>query len=144
MFEVRGLNTGGEPGIEASGSNFVGITFYGSKGFMPVDDHGFQIFLGDKREPGESMKNTGKIDDTLPHMENFLQAVKTRQVSDLHADVQVGVTSMSLVHLANISYRLKRELKFDPATNSFVGDSEANAMRTRPSYRTPYTIPQLG
>ena len=67
VFEVRGLNTGGEPGIQASGPNFVGVTFFGSDGFMPVDEHGFQIFLGDKREPGEAMKpREHEIDDTDP------------------------------------------------------------------------------
>ena len=46
---------------------------------MPVDEHGFQIFLGDKREPGEAMKHMEtEIDDTIPHMANFLKAVKSR------------------------------------------------------------------
>jgi predicted dehydrogenase len=144
VFEVRGLNTGGEPGIQASGPNFVGVTFFGSNGFMPVDEHGFQIFLGDKREPGESMKPAEhEIDDTIPHMESFLKAVKSRNTADLTADVEVGVRSAELVHMANISYRLGRELKFDPATGSFEGDSEANAMRTRPSYRSPYIVPRI-
>jgi predicted dehydrogenase len=141
VFEVRGLNTGGEPGIPASGPNFVGVTFFGSKGFMAVDEHGFQIFLGDTREPGESMKHAeGEIDDTIPHMENFLKAVKSRNASDLNADVSVGVTSAALVHMANISYRLGRKLTYDAPSASFTGDAEANAMMTRPVYRSPYVV----
>jgi len=141
VFEVRGLNTGGEPGIPASGPNFIGVTFFGSKGFMPVDEHAFQIFLGDKREPGEMMKHTETdIDDTIPHMANFLKAVKSRDAADLTADVAVGTTSAALVHMANISYRLGRKLNFDEATQQFTGDSEANAMRTRPVYRSPYIV----
>ena len=142
VFEVRGLNTGGEPGIPASGPNFVGVTFFGSKGFMPVDEHGFQIFLGDKREPGESMKHAeSEIDDTIPHMANFLKAVKSRNPADLTADVSVGVTSAALVHMANISYRLGRKLNYDSASGAFAGDAEANAMMTRPVYRSPYVVP---
>ena len=73
---------------------------------MPVDEHGFQIFLGDKREPGEAMKHVEReIDDTIPHMANFLKAVKSRNRADLNADVSVGVNSADLVHMANISYR---------------------------------------
>ena len=141
VFEVRGLNTGGEPGIPASGPNFVGVTFFGSKGFMPVDEHGFQIFLGDKREPGESMKHAEpEIDDTIPHMANFLKAVKSRNSADLTADVSVGVTSAALVHMANISYRLGRKLDYDAASASFTGDTQANAMMTRPVYRSPYLV----
>ena len=145
VFEVRGLNSGGEPGIQPQGVNFIGVTFFGSRGFMAVDEHGFQIFLGDKREPGESMKPAEKeIDDTVPHMANFLKAVKSRNAADLTADVEVGATSAALVHMANVSYRLGRALKFDSATGSFAGDAEANAMRSRPAYREPFVVPEIG
>jgi hypothetical protein len=108
---------------------------------MPVDEHGFQIFLGDKREPGESMKHAeGEIDDTIPHMANFLKAVKSRNSADLTADVSVGVTSAALVHMANISYRVGRKLTYDSAAGRFAGDDEANAMMTRPVYRSPYIV----
>jgi hypothetical protein len=40
------------------------------------------------------------------HLYNFLQAVRSRQVSDLRADVLEGHLSTALVHIANISYRL--------------------------------------
>ncbi len=141
VFEVRGLNTGGEPGISASGPNFIGVTFFGSNGFMSVDERAFQIFLGDKREPGESMQHGEKeIDDTIPHMANFLKAVKSRDTADLTADVAVGTTSAALVHMANISYRLGRKLNFDSTTGSFTADSAANAMSTRPVYRSPYVV----
>ena len=50
VFEVRGLNTGGEASIAAGGPNFIGNIWLGSKGYMSLDHQGFQIFLGDKRE----------------------------------------------------------------------------------------------
>jgi predicted dehydrogenase len=141
VFEVRGLNTGGEPGIQASGPNFIGATFFGSQGFMPVDEHGFQIFLGDKREPGESMQHAeAAIDDTIPHMANFLKAVKSRNRAELAADVSAGVASAGLVHMANISYRLGRKLTYDSASGAFAADAEANAMTTRPVYRSPFIV----
>jgi hypothetical protein len=77
-------------------------------------------------------------------MQNFLDAVKSRRWQDLRGDVQEGVTSASLVHMANISYRLGRKLEFDSGTDSFPHDTEANAMRTRPKYREPYVFPSLG
>jgi hypothetical protein len=40
--------------------------------------------------------------------------------------------------LGNIAYRLGRELHFDPATETFCGDEEANRMLTREN-RKPYT-----
>src|SRR5580658_2722356 len=104
VFEVRGLNTGGDTGIAAGGPNCIGVTFFGSNGFMAVDDRGFQIFLGDKRDPGESMKAAEHdFDETLPHAQNFLKAVRSRKPEDLNAPVEVGATSAQLVHMANIS-----------------------------------------
>jgi hypothetical protein len=55
-FGVRGLPTGGECGMDLRGGYFIGVMFYGGKGYMVVEDSGFKIFLGDQREPGEAMK----------------------------------------------------------------------------------------
>jgi hypothetical protein len=73
-------------------------------------------------------------------MENFLKAMKSRNYMDLNADIAEGVASTVLVHIANISYRLGRRLKFDAGSQRFIGDDEANAM-IRPAYREPYVIP---
>jgi len=54
--------------------------------------------------------------------------------------VSVGVTSADLVHMANMSYRLGRKLNYDPPSASFPRDAEANAMMTRPVYRSPYVV----
>ena len=42
--------------------------------------------------------------------------------------------------LGSISYRLKRELHFDPAANRFVSDHEADEM-LRDKCRAPFTVP---
>ena len=65
---------------------------------------------------------------------------RSRNPNDLTADVEVGVTSAVLVHLANISFRRRKELAFDPKTLTFPGMPEANRMLTR-QYRAPYIIP---
>jgi hypothetical protein len=40
------------------------------------------------------------------HMENFIQAVRSRKASDLKAPIEGAHLSSALCHLANISYRL--------------------------------------
>jgi hypothetical protein len=47
-----------------------------------------------------------------------------------------------LCHLANISYRLGRSLKFVGAQEKFARDAEADAMLTR-NYRKPYVVPEV-
>ena len=50
------------------------------------------------------------------HFGNFLTAVRSRKKEDLHGPVETAHYSSSIAHLGNISYRLGRRLKFDPAT----------------------------
>jgi predicted dehydrogenase len=45
------------------------------------------------------------------------------------------------VNLDESKYHLGRVLKFDPKTEQFVGDEEANKLLTR-DYRAPYVVPQ--
>ena len=52
--------------------------------------------------------------------------MRSRKHEDLNAPIEEGAISTTLVHLANISYRLGRTLHFDAATYSFTGDAEAN------------------
>jgi predicted dehydrogenase len=145
MFEVRGLPTGPEGNLPIRGGNSISNLFYGVDGWMALDDNGFQVYKGYKNEKTMDEKNMdreAKKDETGIHMANFLAGVKSRNVEDLHADVRIGATSAALVHLANISYRLKRELKFDPATLKFPGNDEATKMLTR-NYRAPYVVPKI-
>jgi hypothetical protein len=46
--------------------------------------------------------------------------------------------SAALCHLANISYRVKRQLTIDPGPR-FGNDTEANKLITR-EYRAPYVV----
>lgn len=140
MFEVRGGMTGPEGGLQIRGGNTVANLFYGSDGWMAVDSAGFQVYKGLKQDKTmDELKAVG--DDTAPHMENFLAAVKSRDYKSLRAEVEIAVASADLVHMANTSYRLKRALKFDEATRRYVGDEEANKMLTR-NYRKPYVVPE--
>jgi hypothetical protein len=74
-------------------------------------------------------------------MANLLQAVRSRNPKDLNADVEVGVMSACLCHLANISYRVGRKLTWDEARKQFADDAEANQLISR-DYRKPYAVPE--
>jgi predicted dehydrogenase len=53
---------------------------------------------------------------------SFLHAVRSRNVAECNADVDVGHLSCALVHAANISYRLGEEVSFDTRTQK-LGDN---------------------
>ena len=101
------------------------------------EDHGqYQSFLGREQTPGPVRTRT-----LGNNWGNFIDAVRSRKTSDLNAPIEEGAISTTLVHLANISYRLGRSLKFDAASYSCLGDAEANRMFTR-EYRKPFVVPE--
>ena len=141
MFEVRGILTGSEGGLQTAGGNTIGNLFYGADGWMALDGAGYRIYKGEKSDLVTDEKSP-REDSTALHMSNFLSAVRSRNYKDLNADVQIGVTSADLCHLANISYRLKRRVNYDNGSGKFVNDGEADRMLTR-VYRAPYVVPDV-
>ena len=142
VFEVRHWMTNHEGGINETGAgkevNTVGDIFYGSKGYMVVtdEDHAtYYTFLGKEQQPGPSGHDQGN------NWANFIDVVRSRKQADLFAPIDEGATSTTLVHLANISYRLGRSLDFDPVSYSCKGDAEANGMFRR-EYRKPFVVPE--
>ncbi|MDP2998553.1 MAG: gfo/Idh/MocA family oxidoreductase, partial [Bryobacterales bacterium] len=141
VFEVRGLITGDEGGLARRGEHTIGNIYYGSEGYMVVDVGGFQVYKGDKIQKVMDEKPAEPEWTPAPHMANLLQAVRSRNPKDLNTDVEAGVLSASLCHLANISYRVGRKLTWDQANKQFVGDAEANRLLSR-DYRKPYAVPE--
>ena len=80
---------------------------------------------------------SGKLDAIINHMGNFFDCVKSRQTPI--SDVVSQHRSVSACHLGNISVRLRRKLRWDPAKEQFVGDDEANRWLKRPQ-RKPYQV----
>ncbi len=76
----------------------------------------------------------------VSHFENFISCVRSRKREDLYCEILEGHLSSTLCHLANISYRLGRKLVFDPQSETFAGDVEANTLLTR-KYRAPFVLP---
>jgi len=65
----------------------------------------------------------------MTHEQNFLECMRSRKPP--HADVEIGRMSTTLCHLGNISQKLGRDVRFDPKTETFGSDAEANAMLTK-------------
>ncbi|OHB70359.1 MAG: hypothetical protein A2V70_08365 [Planctomycetes bacterium RBG_13_63_9] len=119
---------------------FGGVTFLGSQGRIAV--HG--VDGATKMQP-ESLENEVRgavarwedIHANKGHYEDFLDCVRTRRRPA--ADVEIGCRTVTVCHLANIAYALKRPLKWDPVREEFRGDVEANRMRAR-SKREPWHV----
>lgn len=111
--------------------------FFGTKGHIHVMANGrFRVTMGRNKAPEPEIEYPANID----HFGNFADAVRARDPKLLHAEIEETYLSTALCHLGNISHRLGRELRFDPARMQFVGDTEADKMLTR-EYRRPYVVP---
>ncbi len=119
----------------------VGDLFYGTEGWAAMSDGGFQAYKGESSELiMEERPERGQGGDaTGLHMQNFLQACKSRNEKDLHDPLSNAVLSADLCHLANISFRTGRKLNIE-AGPKFTGDAEATKMISRPVYRHPYEV----
>lgn len=130
QFEVRPWYTNAEDGAT------IGNIFYGSEGYMVIKGYEtYETFFGWERKPGPKRKAGGD------HFANFIKAVRSRKKEDLNGPVETAHTSSALAHLGNIAYRLDRKLTFNPQSEQFVNDSEADAMLTR-TYRAPFVVPE--
>jgi predicted dehydrogenase len=143
VVEIRGRFT------PAEGDLSRGVIFYGSKGYM-ISDHNrdkFNVFLAGRNTPEPDAANLGELaasserEATHAHFQNFFAAVRAGRRDMLTAGIAETYRSTAYCLLGNISYRLKRELRFDPQTGQFAGDAEANAM-LRDKYRAPFSIPE--
>ncbi len=119
-----------------------GNVFYGTEGFMVFSRRGaFSIFLGPKSEPGptEGKQLRGKrgYDE---HMDDFLQAIRTRQTP--RASAITAHRSCAVVHLAEIALQTRGRLDFDVEQERFMNCDEANELLTK-RYRQPYGLPTV-
>ncbi len=120
----------------------VGTIFLGSEGYMIFPDYSsYHTFLGRKRELGPSKSEEGHPMTNTPHFQNWVAAIRAGDHKILNADIEEGHKSMALSLLARTSYQVGRPLRFDPTTETVIGDDEANTMLNKPEYRKPYAVP---
>jgi len=71
------------------------------------------------------------------HKENLIECIKSR--AETVAPVEIGHRSCTVCLLGEIAMRLGRKLKWNPDTEEFIGDEQANRMLWRPM-RSPWQL----
>jgi predicted dehydrogenase len=128
--------------MPAGGELQGGVIFVGEKGRVEVVRNGFRAdpaALIKEVPPPEEVEKWNRAQwQAQFHMQDWLDAMRKR--STPLADVEIGHRSVSVCHLVNIARRLNRKLQWDPDTETFPGDREANAFVDRPR-RKGYELP---
>ncbi len=142
-----------------------GLDFFGTRGSLAISRSGFELtpdrkvipantvpqFAGDHPVGGpvrvtdpsgpvywtDPQRNSSgnTLEQFRLHVRNFLAAIRSRHppVSDLESAHRV----VTACHLANISLRTGRKIRWDPEREEILDDREAAAMLVR-SYRAPW------
>lgn len=110
------------------------VRFVGTDGWVETGDSG-RMMVGP-----ESLLSENKVcrevgTSATSHVKNFIHCVKTRQTtrSNPKAVAQSHIAS----HAAYIAWQLNTELEYNPFTNEFRSNAEANRMRSR-ALRDPW------
>jgi hypothetical protein len=74
------------------------------------------------------------------HTRNFVEAIRKNDASMLSCGIESGSVAAINAHMGNIAYKLARKVHWDPATGSFRGDAEANAL-IAPAYHNGWKRP---
>jgi predicted dehydrogenase len=105
IFEVRGLpEKSGSKQMDKYKGASIGVVIECEKGNVVVSSNYGHATAFD--EDGNEIK---KFEGDTNHFENFIQAVRSRNPNDLHAEILKGHISSALCHTGNASYRVGKE-----------------------------------
>ena len=160
QFSVLSHNSWGPNGDAGAGRwGSYGMQFHGTKGTLFIDRAGFRLspqfirrddpnhpprpveWHHDDRQLGYyyTTETTPEYADSSvqlqAHARNFLDCVKSRKRPN--ADIEDGHYANTAGRLANIAYRLGRQIRWDNAKEQAIGDPEANKL-VAGSYRAPW------
>ena len=112
------------------------VRFEGEDGWVETGDD-VKVILSENlaNEPRKPFTGTGL--SSAGHGRNFFDCVKSRSRPVANQDIMRR--SHITCFAAELSWQLGRKLKLDPVKEEFIGDEEANRMRTRAT-REPWSL----
>lgn len=138
-FEFDGLKvhwTTEPPDVPGAAERGIGAYFEGDKGTLICDYQTRSLTIN-----GETTTDIPTVAQSIPrspgHQQNFIDAVRSRNQPESNL---AYVRDMTLpMHLAVISWRLNRPLRWNASKEEFVDDKEANALLSR-KYRKEWKL----
>jgi predicted dehydrogenase len=130
-YDFEGLKlywTSTPPNVPGAEKRGIGAYFEGEKGTLICDYSSKEITIN-----GVTMTDIPEIPKTIirsaGHQQNFVTAVKNR--TQPQSNIEYARKMTMPMHLGLISYRLGRELHWNPKKEKFRHDADANALLSR-------------
>ncbi len=117
-------------------SDSHGTAFEGTEGWVQVDRS--HLNVSDDKLLKVKFKDTDiRLRHSRHHAGNLVEAVLSG--GETVCPIDESVQSDIICHISDVAIRLKRPVTWDPATERFVNDDEANRMLSR-SMRSPWRL----
>jgi predicted dehydrogenase len=120
IFEVRGLTASA---TDQQMDHYRGVNI----GVVIDCEHGYLAIPSDSSATAFDKQGNAirKFSGSASHHENFIQAMRSRKITDLNADILEGHLSSALCHTSNISYQLGRRYLTEEIKEAIQGEPEA-------------------
>jgi predicted dehydrogenase len=118
---------------EQPGTGKLNLDFVGSQATLS-GFWNFEVTEG-RADLAPTRSDETQLERSDNHAGNWLECIRTRRRPVM--DVEIGHRVTCWSHLGNIAYCLGRKLRWDPASERFPGDEEANRLLHAP-YREPW------
>ncbi len=119
-------------------------TFYGERGAMLISRNKYTVDPPSLVQHGPGPEATaiwaGEGHVARPHLQNWLECIRSRDVPA--AAAEVGHRTGSICHLINLARVLNRTLHWNPDLEEFVDDPAANKLLDRPR-RNGFLLPVI-
>ena len=112
------------------------VRFEGETGWVEAGDSGKLVLSSPELLAGRKVEEIGGYPATF-HVRDFLDCVKTRGKPKGNADA--ACNAHIVCHAANVALHLGRTVRYDNTKNEFIGDVEANRLRSE-ALREPWRL----
>ena len=151
VFEYDDFSILWEHATGIDGGNYGrnhGIAFIGNNGTLVLDRQGWEV-IPEKEFQGWGKEGIPKM-EAVPlqpregsgldlHTQNFLEVVKSRNMSNLNAPIQVGYDAAMVSHMGNVAFKTGNRIYWDENKGVFTSN-EANKIMLA-SYQNGWNLP---
>jgi len=124
--------------FDLQGKSGLGIYFHGTNGTLYAN-YGLHEIVPE----GDRMKDAQTPEESIPpspgHERQWLDSIKSRQQPSTNVAYHNKLNAA--LCLGTLALKLGRSIRFDPATETIVGDDEAARLAV-PEYRDPWKLPE--
>lgn len=122
-------------------SGGTSIGFQGSEGWIQCLGWRGELEASKESILNAEIKSGGtRLYTAVSEHRNFIDCVRSRK--ETFVPVEVGHRTASALHMGNIAMSLGKKVNWDPKTETFIDEEQANAMRSRES-RDPWKLENL-